>query len=378
MRVPVGAALLGRPLRFYILPITAFLLVVVTFFSYRDVYSYVKASPTTCWVQNKAHKGEVDIFTTVQREFASKIHDLENDKFVNDKGNLYEIVPDVKYRWPQLKEKIMIMDIDTRLDVGQGGMMNEKAGSESTMLARTGGYLNHMLYAMIHGYEYRLVRPPVYEEPERSGAWTKLPAIREALKSHEIVMFLDADAIFENLELPLEWMLSHWNITKKTMVALPEDVHQTPNYDDQGQLFWNAGVIVAQSGERKDDVQELFNRWEDCPTEKEYKGCAKWLVRWAAEQAAFNNYIRYTYDQQEDLRVLPCNEANGNYGHKSFGCHGNLVSHWWHQKEFVVTRLFQQADTCTVYNLHQHFLKEQSKYFVDWSDLKYPLKDVSL
>jgi hypothetical protein len=149
MRVPVGAALLGRPLRFYILPITAFLLVVVTFFSYRDVYSYVKASPTTCWVQNKAHKGEVDIFTTVQREFASKIHDLENDKFVNDKGNLYEIVPDVKYRWPQLKEKIMIMDIDTRLDVGQGGMMNEKAGSESTMLARTGGYLNHMLYGTL-------------------------------------------------------------------------------------------------------------------------------------------------------------------------------------------------------------------------------------
>ena len=47
---------------------------------------------------------------------------------------------------------------------------------------------------MIHGYDYQFIRAPDYRN--RHGTWVKVPMIKEALKTHETVVFLDADAVF--------------------------------------------------------------------------------------------------------------------------------------------------------------------------------------
>ena len=74
---------------------------------------------------------------------------------------------------------------------------------------------------MLHGYDYQLVQLP--EDPTLHGTWNKVPAMREAIKHYEYVVFLDGDAIFTHLHLPLEWLFNYWSITNDTTMALAED-----------------------------------------------------------------------------------------------------------------------------------------------------------
>ncbi|KAI9150657.1 hypothetical protein HJFPF1_10432 [Paramyrothecium foliicola] len=379
--------------RFRLLFITSavFVLLLLTFFFHGDVVEYVKKKqePAFTCARNDRTPEEEDMSLALPLMWKDSIHDLKKNDFTTEDGMTYRIAKDA-YRWPSLGSKILIVDIDTRVDLEEGGIQNPEASDKKKMKGRTAGYLNHMLYgrspllqmvanqylmalvALIHGYNYRLVHPPEY--PDRTGAWVKLPILREALKTYEIVMFLDADAIFEHMNLPLEWLLSHWDIGKDTIVALPEDVHNGANYDDYGRIFWNAGVILAHKTDR---TQELIRRWENCPTEEEFKGCSRWMMKWAAEQAAFNNYIRYAYNTSNEVRMIPCNEANGNTI-AGGDCQGTLVSHWWHDKEYVVEKLYQQANSCTIYDLHEHFLKQQDNYFLDLGDRQHPLEGVDV
>lgn len=226
--------------------------------------------------------------------------------------------------------------------------------------------------ALIHGYDYRLVRPPDYTD--RHGTWVKVPAIQEALKTHDIVVFLDADAIFHYIDLPLEWLMGHWNITENTLLAATIDIDESSNFDSKGNIYWNTGFIIAQQSER---TQEMFTRWEACPTEEEYEGCSYWKESWAHEQAAFGNYIRYDYNHSGYLQPLPCNEANGSpepYGE----CRGVFVRHYWHNKQKTIEELYEQVSSETVNMVHQLFHDQIDRFFVDGSNLTYPLGEGDL
>ncbi|KAI1016324.1 hypothetical protein LB503_010220 [Fusarium chuoi] len=245
-----------------------------------------------------------------------------------DEGYIYE-VPKENENWAKpLGKKLLILDVDTRLDKGPGAVMNDSALDYKEMKGRTGGIMNHYLYAMIHGYDYKFVRAPDY--PKRHQTWVKVPMIREALKSHDFVVFLDADAEFMYPQVPFEWLMKLWNITDQTLLALANDPDSPRNRDEKGKVMQNTGFMIAQQSNR---TQELFDDWEHCPGEKKYKGCARWANDWAHEQAAFSNYVRYSYNQSQDIGTIPCMDGNGApyIGDKT--CGGVFIRHHWFRKD---------------------------------------------
>lgn len=180
---------------------------------------------------------------------------------------------------------------------------------------------------MIHGYDYRLVQIP--RAVGRSGTWIKVTAIKEALEHYEYVVFMDSDAMMPYPNLPMEWLFNYWEITPETLVAMALDPEAPHNLDWNGRTFLNTGFIIAQQSPR---THELFEAWDDCPTETRYPDCAKWGREWPHEQSAFGNHVRYEFNRSEDIRVLSCAEANGCPGVAATGCVGELVRHYWGDK----------------------------------------------
>lgn len=132
--------------------------------------------------------------------------------------------------------------------------------------------------------------------------------MKEALKTHDFVVFMDSDVMFHYPHIPLEWLLNYWNITAETLVAMAIEPDEPQNYDSRGNRLVNTGFVIAQQSKR---TQEMYKAWGECPLETRYANCSEWKFDFAHEQAAFRNYIRYNVDRPEHIKVLPCVEANG-------------------------------------------------------------------
>lgn len=180
---------------------------------------------------------------------------------------------------------------------------------------------------MIHGYDYRLVQIP--QTVDRSATWTKVTAIREALKHYEYVVFIDADSMIPYPNLPMEWLFDYWEITPETLIAMALDPDTPHNRDWNNRTFLNTGFIIAQQSPR---THELFEAWENCPNGTRYPECGRWGREWPHEQSAFGNHVRYDFNRSDDIRVLSCAEANGCPEVAATGCAGGLVRHYWGDK----------------------------------------------
>lgn len=73
------------------------------------------------------------------------MHPLSDPTFVTDGGQTFEVSPDA-HHWDNLGKKILIIDVDSRLDLGQGAILNPDSLDQGTMKGRTAGILNHLLY----------------------------------------------------------------------------------------------------------------------------------------------------------------------------------------------------------------------------------------
>ncbi|KAI5456017.1 hypothetical protein BGZ63DRAFT_368002 [Mariannaea sp. PMI_226] len=304
----------------------------------------------------------------IQALWKPSLHDLNATTFTTDEGYEYEVL-EANRRWNEpLGKKLIILDVDTRIHTNTGDLMNTDPLYYKNLTGRTGGWMNHYLYAMIHGYDYRLVRAPEFSD--RHGTWVKVPMIKEALKTHDMVVFLDADAVFVYPHLPFEWLLNLWNITDKTLLAMAEDPNSKGNRDSKGWVLWNTGFVVAQKSDR---TMELFDNWQDCPSEDKYQGCAHWRKDWAHEQAAFGNHIRYDYSTTDDLRAIPCMDGNGSpyIGDKS--CGGVFIRHHWFRKDAPIDHFKDMILDLMVRRLHGHFHSDLDTYFLDAHKKKYPL-----
>ncbi|KAF5231409.1 hypothetical protein FAUST_9272 [Fusarium austroamericanum] len=235
------------------------------------------------------------------------IHPIDDRIFVTDKRERFE-VPTSQMRWKKpLGKKVILIDTDTRLNTTEENTILDKRPLHfPTLHGRTGGHLNHYLYAMIHGYDYRLVRAADY--PDRHGTWVKPAIAKEALKTHDFVISLDSDAVFTHLNLPIEWLMNLWDIRpEETLVAMAYDLDIKIDYDPRGNLVLNTGFVISQASQR---TQEIYERWEDCP--RSIPGCEHWNFKWAHEQSAFSHYIRYEFNRTHDVKNIPCSHANGN------------------------------------------------------------------
>jgi hypothetical protein len=184
---------------------------------------------------------------------------------------------------------------------------------------------------LIHGYRYNFIRVPPYAE--RSVYWSKVPAISDLLLDGcKVVVLIDHDAIFQNMELPFEWLLNRWGFTKNTSFAMSLDNHWAQNEDDYGVLNINAGFIVSQGLDR---THEILRAWDSCPSnETTYPNCRKFIKNWPAEQGAFGNFMRRQFDLPTDLLPIACTEANGFPG-MGTECTGDFIRHYTIAKDRV-------------------------------------------
>ncbi|KAK5168495.1 hypothetical protein LTR04_006622 [Oleoguttula sp. CCFEE 6159] len=297
-------------------------------------------------------------------------------------------------------KEICIVDVDTRIPTGINQVFNksrldwEKLGDEKFMDAGLGrvsaGVLNHYLYAQIHGYDYKFVQAA--PKPDRGNTWVKVDAIAELLNSYRFVIFLDADAVWEHMEVPAEWLFNRWNITERTSIAMPMDVKREDcvTCDSRKRLMQNTGLIVAQQSER---TQEMFAAWASCPGDERYPGCSTWRHKWAHEQRAFAEYVRYEFDRPDDVKVsvlrprfmqassacscvktltvgqeISCYDANGYPERGRYvlsPCDGTFVRHYWVRKHFAKGAIGNAVLQSIMGRLQTQLLEQQEGILVN-------------
>lgn len=178
----------------------------------------------------------------------------------------------------------------------------------------------------------------------RSVYWSKVPLISDMLLDGcKITVSIDHDAIFQNLHLPFEWLLNHWNFTRNTSFAMALDNHWGQNEDEHHVLNINAGFIITQNLERS---HEILRAWDSCPSNQNaFPNCHNYIFDWPAEQGAWGNYIRRMFNDTNDYIEIPCTEANGFPG-MGTECFGSLIRHFTTRKDRInggVASTFAQA-----------------------------------
>ncbi|KAH7169770.1 uncharacterized protein B0J16DRAFT_276707, partial [Fusarium flagelliforme] len=231
--------------------------------------------------------------------------------FLTREGYHFETHGDNQHWSQSLHNKLLILDVDIRLGTDPGALPNETSLKNETM-GRTAGMTNHYLYIVIHGYDYRFIRAPGY--PYRHEAWTKVPMIREALKDHEIVVFLNADVIFMYPQMPFEWIMKLWNVTNNTLIFMTNDLDPPRNRHVDDQVTQNSRFLIAR---QSNGTQGLLNDWENCHIDRKSKKCKPSATGSADERAALSSYVWYNY-------------SSTGIGGKA--CGGDFIrNHWLHE-----------------------------------------------
>ncbi|KAH8912504.1 hypothetical protein BR93DRAFT_81816 [Coniochaeta sp. PMI_546] len=252
------------------------------------------------------------------------------------------------WKEPMGKE-ILIVDIDTRNPDGKNGIFNaNKIHWEAVEASGSGlltvSHLNHFIYSQIHGYDYKF-----FHARKMKGhwdTWIKPHVLQKMIQDYKFVVFIDADAIIQHLEVPMEFLFNRWNISPNTSIAMPIDTRQRPrgkdnhSTDSKGKVVLNSGVVILQNLPYTHDMMQA---WTSCTTEERYPGCGHWKDHWSHEQRAFSEYIRYDFNPQgNNIIEIPCNDATGYPG--LFGkaavvdnCKGEFIRHYTLEKTLTKT-----------------------------------------
>lgn len=164
---------------------------------------------------------------------------------------------------------------------------------------------------------------------------------------------MDADALFNQMHIPIEWLLNYWSITPTTSLAMAADPDAARNYDSKGRVYLNTGFIIAQNNEK---THEMLRALDECPEEKRYEGCKKWADTRFDEQAAFGEYVRYDYE--EYVKELPCAEANGEWDLAK--CKGVFIHHMWWRTRDVANKFGEKTTQSLMSRLHEHVIEERT------------------
>lgn len=130
------------------------------------------------------------------------------------------------------------------------------------------GYLLIHPIAQIRGYCYKFIHTTPYAD--RAPVWSRIPALASLLKSHRILVSVDADVIFPNLHLPYEWLLNHWQIRHNISIAMalePDIDDWEGSKDSKNRQNINAGFMTLQNNPR---THEMLQKWTECPEEDGY------------------------------------------------------------------------------------------------------------
>jgi hypothetical protein len=226
---------------------------------------------------------------------------------------------------------VLILDLDTR-PLKSTEAFNNGEYDWRKIDHVSGGVFNHYTYALIHGYDYKFIHANNFED--RHATWIKPSAIANQIKDYKFIIFLDADATFRFMHLPIEWMLNYWNIEPKhsiTMALDPWDPKEPEyNSDRHNRTYTNTGFMAVQNNPV---TMSLLKDWHECPDNVKYEKCSEWKMPKFHEQSAFGEYVRYDYENA--IKELPCAEANGFPGVTVSNCVGKFIRHYWFDKGLV-------------------------------------------
>lgn len=69
-------------------------------------------------------------------------------------------------------------------------------------------------------------------------------------------------------------------------------------------------------------------------------------------------YIRYEFNREEDVRSIPCDEANGFPGNPFGECNGVFVRHFWSNKDLVKEMVGDEILRVLMGAVHGEFVKD--------------------
>ncbi|KAM0241374.1 hypothetical protein ACHAP5_007649 [Fusarium lateritium] len=317
-------------------------------------------APEAPAIPEKVTGPNLDVFTPDQWiRPAVKVNDPEYYPY----GHWPSKLPSDKPIWNKpLGKKLCIIDLESRRFDKPGQLWSDEMtwNKSREVHGPSGGSLNHWVYAKIHGYEYYHIKINGYKD--RRDSWKKPSVLSQVLKKHDVCVFIDSDALFNKLDLPMEWLMNYWSIDpKNNSMALPYDPDTQHNRDRRGNLFLNTGFMIMQN---KKKIYEIFKEWDDCPNEGgKFPGCTEFRNRkgWQpTDQGGFGTFIRYEYG--DEILSLPCTEANG-FPESNSGCDGKFIKHVWIGKE---DRLVQAVGAVfpgvLLETFHKQFLKESENF----------------
>lgn len=128
---------------------------------------------------------------------------------------------------------------------------------------------------------------------------------------------MDGDIIFNDIRIPMEALLSHWNITQDITIAGGIDVDK--QVDAFGRIVMNSGFLITQQTPLADG---LMQDWINCPSDVKYENCSHWKDVFAHEQSAFSNHIRYDKEYKDSIREIPVEDVHL----------GRFTKHYWGAK----------------------------------------------
>ncbi|KAH8711936.1 hypothetical protein GQ44DRAFT_742765 [Phaeosphaeriaceae sp. PMI808] len=245
-------------------------------------------------------------------------------------GSHIVLPPNPRYK-KQLGSEVLILDLETRpLQSTEAFKKGEYDWRNINHVS--GGVFNHYTYALIHGYDYKFIHATNFED--RHATWIKPSALANHIKNYKFIVFLDADAAFRFLHVPIEWMLNYWDIKPEHAITMAKDPWDPKepqfNSDRFNRTYTNTGFMVVQNTE---STMPMLKAWHECPDDVRYANCSQWKQPKFHEQSAFGEYVRY--DFEENVKELDCGQANGFPGVEISNCQGKFIRHYWFEKHLV-------------------------------------------
>ncbi|KAF2655172.1 hypothetical protein K491DRAFT_599445 [Lophiostoma macrostomum CBS 122681] len=313
---------------------------------------------------------DASMMTVMKALYGPIVHPVAAPNFTDEDGETFYLPKgkdDPRFK-KSLGKRVLILDVDSR-PLNHEGQILGKELKWKGIKPLAAGMLSHYMYAQVHGYTYKFIHAPSYED--RWGTWTKVPMMLSAIRTRQFdyIVFMDSDVVMHYPHLPIEWLLNYWDVQPGMLAAMSIDPDEPQNYDVRGNRYLNTGFVILQNDRdhegnvdgvegKESRLETMLTRWAECPDEG-YKHCKRWKGDWPHEQAAFGTFVRYdplfssrpslaaekagappenTYAKGEAIKVLPCVEANGapeaeNRG----GCKGLFVRHYWVDKSLVAS-----------------------------------------
>lgn len=135
-------------------------------------------------------------------------------------------------------------------------------------------------------------------------------------EEYQFIVMTDADIVFNDLRVPLEVLLSHWNMTSEIALAGGRDQDDGIAVDRFGRIMLNTGFMITQ---KTPEFALLMRDWINCPTDLKYQNCSNWKETWAHEQSALSEFIRYDYP--DSIREIESTDLHSPSG--------RFTSHYW-------------------------------------------------